>query len=217
MPIRYSCFISYPHGQGELLKQFIERLKTELQNRIDFYLNHPPYHDEARLRPGYRFNEALAQAICESVCMIVVYVPKYEKSEYCLREYAAMEDLERLRRQLLGDRLKPDLGMIIPVVLRCAEEPGGQAKLPNWITESRQYSNFTKYATGTDDIFGHPDNMDEIEKIARVIDELYVALSELDVDPCGECREFRIPDAARVSDRLVKPRWAFPGWGNADE
>lgn len=211
MPIRYSCFISYPHGQGELIKAFIERLKTELQNRTDFYLTYPPFHDENRLKAGYQFNEALAEAICESVCMIVVYMPKYEKSEYCLREYAAMEHLEQIRQRLLGSRLSPRFGMIIPIVLRSVEEPNGQANLPKWMTESRHYCNFSRYATGTDDIFGNPDNVNEIEDIARVINDLYMALAELDADPCDECRDFKLPAAEHVKPRLVKPKWTFPG------
>lgn len=211
MPIKYSCFISYPHGQGDLIKPFIERLKVELQNRIDFYVDYPPYYDEERLNPNYNFNEALAEAICESICMIVVYMPKYEKSDYCLREYAAMEDLEALRRAMLGDRLSPKQGMIIPILLRCAEGDDGQVKVPAWISETRQYSNFSKYATGSDDVFSHPDNLKVIEDIARAIDRLYNALAELEDDPCRECGEFKIPGEDRIRARLVKARWNFPG------
>lgn len=91
MPFKYACFISYPHGQYELMKSFIEQLKKALNNYLEPLLDEEVYIDVDRLEPGYHYNEALAKAICQSICMIVVYSPKYERHSYCLREYQAME------------------------------------------------------------------------------------------------------------------------------
>src|SRR5215510_8791933 len=92
MPFKYSCFISYCHGKEDLVRTFIEELKKALKRHLDAYLDEGVYIDEERLRGGDLYNEKLAEAICQSVCMIVVYMPKYERHPYCLREYAAMEE-----------------------------------------------------------------------------------------------------------------------------
>lgn len=201
MPIKYSCFISYPHGQ-DIIRDFIEQLTVELQKRIDFYLNYPPYYDQQRLKPGFLYNEALGTAICESVCMIVVYIPKYERSSYCLREFAAMEQVERQRRTRLGQQNMRQ-GMIIPIVLRALENDDGVAQLPTWLTAHRHCCNFSKYATGAgaDQILGNPEYVQEIERIARGIYEVFLALDELENDPCAECSDFSIPDEQTVQQR----------------
>jgi hypothetical protein len=66
MPIKYSCFISYAHGQEELMRTFVDELKDALKSSLEPYLDEEVYIDEERLRPGFRFNEALARAICEA-------------------------------------------------------------------------------------------------------------------------------------------------------
>ena len=81
MGFRYACFVSYCHGQHELMKGFIDQLKTALKAELELLMNEELYIDEERLSPGYRYNEELARAICQSVCMIVVYSPKYERQE----------------------------------------------------------------------------------------------------------------------------------------
>ena len=100
MPFKPACFVSYCHGQGDLVKQFIEQLVKALKSYLDPYFDSCLFIDEERLKPAYRFNKALAKAICHSVCMIVVYMPKYERHPYCLQEYTAMEILEEKRLTL---------------------------------------------------------------------------------------------------------------------
>src|SRR5689334_16819835 len=99
MPFKYSCFISYRNGRNDLMRQFINDLEQALKAYIEPWLVEEVYIDRDRLLPGYEYNEALAHAICQSVCMIVVYSPTYQDSSYCLREYAAMERLEEKRRR----------------------------------------------------------------------------------------------------------------------
>ena len=118
---KYACFVSYCHGQHDLVKSFIEQLKTALKSELDALLDEELYIDEERLQPGFRYNEALAQAICQSVCMIVVYSPRYERHEYCMREYEAMVKLEEGRRKLLGPAGR-GRGFIIPVILRGGDD-----------------------------------------------------------------------------------------------
>src|SRR4051812_35751103 len=118
MPFKYACFISYCHGQGELMRRFIDELTRALKNCIDPYLDEEVYIDQERLQPGFSYNEALAMAICQSLCMIVVYVPKYERHPYCLREFRAMEILEERRFRLLSEQSRRHRRMIIPVLFR---------------------------------------------------------------------------------------------------
>jgi len=100
MPLKYSCFISYRHTQKDIVQGLVTSLKTELSRWLDMDV----YLDEERLKGGEFFNAKLAQAICESVCLIVVYTPTYfsDKNTYCAREYKAMEELEQVRFDKLG-------------------------------------------------------------------------------------------------------------------
>ncbi len=75
----YACFVSYCHGQYDLVKGFIDQLKTALKSELDALMDEELYIDEERLRPGYHYNEELARAICQSVCMVVVVLARSTK------------------------------------------------------------------------------------------------------------------------------------------
>jgi hypothetical protein len=94
--------------------------------------------------PGYNFDEALFKAICQSICMVVVYSPKYEDHVYCLREYTAMERIEMKRKEILGNKASNEVGMIIPIVLR-----GLQEGLPDKIRIQRHCVDFSKFSTAS--------------------------------------------------------------------
>ena len=185
MPLRYPCFISYCHGQGDLIRRFIDDLKKALTAYLEPFFDEGIYIDEDRLQPGFRYNEALATALCQSVCMVVVYVPKYGEHSYCIREFAAMEQLERQRSQLVQDRSLRDKGMIIPIVLR------GGDNVPSKIKDRLQYADFSKYTTATPHIAKNTKYVAEIDKIARYIYAMYRELRNKDV--CSTCDTFVIP------------------------
>ncbi len=145
--------------------------------------------DSERLKPGYEYNEELARAICESVCMIVVYSPRYERHEYCLREYTAMERLEEKRKALLkggghGRRF------IITIVFG-----GDMNKLPERIKGCAHCSDFSRFTLASRDISRNPDFLTEIEKICKVIYELYQMFEPLRQRLDGEidCTKFSLP------------------------
>ncbi len=116
---KYACFISYSHGEEALVKNFIDQFKAALKAYLEPWMDEEVFVDVDRLKAGFKYNEALAEAICQSVCMIVVYSPVYERRPYCGREYEAMERLEKQRlAHLAGAAGAGFNGLIIPVVLR---------------------------------------------------------------------------------------------------
>ena len=189
MAFRYACFISYCHGQQDLMKGFIDQLKRGLKAELEPLLDEEVYIDEERLKPGYNYNEALATAICESVCMVVVYSPRYERHDYCRREFAGMENLEQTRKQMLDRRSTPG-GSIIPVIFR-----GKVDDLPPQITASRHYADFSQFSLATTDMSRHPEYAAEIRKIAEAIYEYYQAFEDARTNPCTVCAAFKLPPA----------------------
>jgi hypothetical protein len=206
MPIKYSCFVSYCHGQHEVINGFVTQLKQALKSYLELYLDEEVYIDEERLKPGYQFNEELSKAICQSVCMIVVYSPTYEKHSYCLREFAAMEYLENARWSLLGSSDKP--GLIIPIILR------GKDDLPPRIKSCTHYSDFSQFTLATTRLSKNPKYVKEIEKIVDVIYEHYKTFSNPNVDVCSVCESFEIPPEEDVLPWREQQKFSvspFPG------
>jgi TIR domain len=192
MAFKYACFISYCHGQYDLVKGFIDQLKTALKAELETLMSEELYIDEERLQPGFHYNEALARAICESVCMIVVYSPKYERQEYCVREFEGMEQLEKKRGNLLGAAANPERGFIIPVILR------GDDDVPERIKRYAHYANFSRFTLAMPDMIRNPVYVEEIRKIAKVIYQHYKAFLSAGADPCTLCSGFQLPSASEV-------------------
>ena len=213
MPFQYSCFISYRHGEGELLTRFIEELKKSLKSSLEPYLTEGIFIDD-RLSAGYRYNEALARAICQSVCMIVVYAPIYERSSYCLREFTAMQLLEEERFKALEEQLKakalegafpPEFGLIIPILLR-----GKAEELPPRIRGHIHFCDFSKFTTASVEMTRHQEFVDKIEQIARYIYDVYESFQRAGWDPCSQCTSFRLPDEQKVQPWRTPVPAAFP-------
>lgn len=205
----YACYISYCHGQHELTNNFIEQLKKALKSYIEAYIDEEVYIDDERLKPGYRFNEELAQAICQSICMIVVYSPRYERHKYCLREYAGMKLIEDKRKALLEQYNLHGRGMIIPIIFR-----GDAEDLPKEIAGVSHYADFSKFTTAMPDITQNPEFVAEIEKIAQVIYECFQTFEKAPADVCAKCNEFRLPRENEVKPWrgvATRIRSPFPG------
>jgi TIR domain-containing protein len=151
------------------------------------------YIDEERLLPGYHYNEELARAICESVCMVVVYSPRYERQEYCTREFEAMEQLEKRRGVLLGKAVDPAHGFIIPIILR------GDDDIPERIKRYSHYANFSRFTLAMPDIIRNPVYVEEIRRIAKVIHEHYKTFQSAGADACTLCSGFQLPTTSAVA------------------
>jgi hypothetical protein len=191
MAFKYACFISYCHGQHDLIKGFMDQLKTALKGELETLLDEEVSIDEERLKPGYEYNEELARAICESVCMIVVYSPRYLRHEYCVREYEAMKRIEDRRRAQLGAAAH-GRGFIIPIVFRTDAEILARVK------DHKHYCDFSRFTLATHDMSRNTEYVDEIRKIANVIYEQYLLFQSLGTDPCAGCLDFKLPPAGHI-------------------
>lgn len=185
------------------MKSFIEQLVKALEDYLDPYLDEEVYIDYKRLQPGYEYNEALASAICQSICMIVVYTPKYARHSYCLQEYAAMKEIEKERMELLAERADPGLRLIIPIILK-----GEIKELPSQIRECRHWCDFSKFTLANTNISSNPEFIEKIEKIAKCINKHYEAFHEVNV--FNECNKFKLPSKEKIQPWREEPKMPLP-------
>jgi hypothetical protein len=161
---------------------------------------------DERLTPGDSFNEGIAKAICESVCMIVVYSPLYERSKYCLREFLAMEKIEEKRKELLKEKYNKTKRMIIPLILR-----GDINNLPSRIKDIHCHD-FSKFKLATLKIT--EEDIDVIEEIAEMINNHYTNLENINIKEVDDgCSEFILPSEEEVEKLWGKSITSsgFPG------
>src|SRR5688572_5088633 len=135
MSFEFCCFISYPHGQKNVLVPFINDFVDGLEKEIFAQTSKRVFVDKY-LEGGDWLDEEIGPNLCKSACMILFYTPLYFATEhiYCARELKAMEDLEQKRMGMLKDKGK---GLIIPIVLR------GEKKFPQTLKSKRLYYDFT--------------------------------------------------------------------------
>lgn len=159
--------------------------------------------------PGYNFDEALFKAICQSICMVVVYSPKYEDHVYCLREYTAMERIEMKRKEILGNNASNEVGMIIPIVLW-----GLQEGLPDKIRKQRHYVDFSKFSTASMNMKRNSKYVKQIDWIAQIIFWHHQNIRDLGEDALDICDDLRPPSPEEIEPWRVGPRklaLPFPG------
>jgi len=176
------------------MTRFIEELREALEASLEPVLVEKVFIDEARLKPGYLYNEVLASAICRSLCMVVVYSPIYERHPYCLREYRAMEILQEQRMEMLQSSLGRRAGLIVPILLR-----GKVADLPQKIKEHIHFCDFSKFTTASPKIRRNRAYVEKIELIAEYIYELYQDFEKVNCDPCRDCGIFSLPAESEVA------------------
>lgn len=216
----YACFISYRYAQGALIKEFIDELALALKNRLGILgFEKKVFVDRERLKHSHSVNPGLADAICRSVCMIVVYNNNYfdKNHPFCAKEYCAMVELEKER---LGAKNYPKkINLIIPIVLRHPEN------IPAEII-NRNPCDFSKIYTDPEEhyrILNRKKKMrnqsyleiaypKEIEEIAAIIVDVYNLLTLQNEEMCSNCEQFDFPNEAVVSKFLEKTAYrpVFP-------
>lgn len=184
---KHACFISYCRPQHELLKGFVGQLKRALDAELESYLDEKVFIDDTDVGPGDKHAEVLARAICESVCMVVVWSPRYDRHPYCLREFEAMRLVEERRRLLLGPGRAHGRGFIISVIVRGADA------VPERIKQQDTYCDFSTFTLAMPDIIRNPEYVNSVKAIAAKINSLYNLFQSSNLDPCVPCLDFRLP------------------------
>lgn len=202
MPFRYGCFISYAHATAPLMTEFVTGLEEALRCELEPYVRDPVFIDKDRLRPGFRYNEALGQGICASACWVVVYVPQYWSRDYCKRELRAMLELEERRRKGLGGQFDSHMGMIIPIVLR-----GELDQLPLGLADSVHCLDFKRFSTASGEFIRNETYMAKIQVVAEHIYEVFRLGADLD----HGCDGFVVPELDGYAADSPPPPQAFPG------
>ena len=185
MPFEYSCFISYPHGQNNVLVPKVVDFVEGLEREILAVISKSVWVDTRNLPGGSRLDASVGPEMCKSACMILIYTPLYFDAEhdYCMRELKAMHELEEQRMPLLRDKGK---GLIIPIILR------GVNEFPKVLKRRIAYD-FTDIA------FSNPENKlsvrfdDQIKKIAEYIIEIYRLLEKASPQLPQDCERFGLP------------------------
>jgi len=190
MAIRYGCFFSYAHGRHGLMQRFKANLADALSCYLEPHFDNENelFIDTEQLGGGDDLDRKIARAMCESVCMVLIYTPKYEAHAYTRREYAAMRLLEAERSQwyALPSRL------IIPVIMTQHPE-----QLPPQITNSF-YVDFSRFTMATGDLKSNPDFLPDIDKMVKRIVTHY-HYQKKTMPPGHDCNQFVLPD--------VPPPW----------
>jgi len=193
MAFKHACFISYRHGHEPGVQRIYESFRRELAIQVELYLpGMEVVLDTSHLRGGDFFNEDLASALCNSVCMILLFSPYYfdPRNTYAAREYQAMISLERKRLALISPANRK--GLIIPIIIR--------GSLPDEITKERQY--YTLDLLSPDDI----KKVESRKKLKRIAEDIYhrhEAFRTATKDPCGLCNGFKFPSEEDVRSWLA--------------
>lgn len=185
MKIKYACFFSYAHGQHALMKQFKQDLVETLHSYLEPYFNdeNELFVDTEQLAGGDHVEQRVMQALWESVCMLLIYTPRYEAREFTRREFAAMEMIEAMRAQhvALPSRL------IIPVIQ--TQHP---VSLPRQVTERGFYLDFSGYTLATPSLKSNPEFVPQVQRLAKRIAEQHATLRKADIPPF-DCNQIALP------------------------
>ncbi len=207
----HSCFISYRHpaSKGSREEKLIGHVVKAITDHVEIYTHdHTVYFDDKRLVPGYKYDEKLADAICRSACMVIVYWPAYLESDYCRKEIEAMLDIEKKRRQLLGTELH-GCRLFIPIILR-----GNLDELPEGVRKDCQYLDYKAQATKPDFNMGDDDKMsEELYRVARYIKDLCDKMKNASDALFGKCQQYIFPALPPQASEGIQPAppQPFPG------
>jgi hypothetical protein len=200
MAIRHGCFFSYAHGQHSLMNKFRDDFADALRCYLEPHFDNEQelFIDREQLGGGDDIERRLARALCESVCMVVIYTPKYEAHVNTRREFAAMQRIEEERAKWY--RLPSRL--IIPVIMtRHPFDLPDQIKLPGL------YLDFTRYTLATGELKSNPDYLPQIVTLAERIATQYHLL-KMHIPAQHDCNQFVLPDVTGRWRDL--PDFVFP-------
>jgi|GEM_PF-5337120 hypothetical protein len=205
MPLKYACFLSYRGTSSDYYKaivhQVYERLTDEL--KILMELEKPVFYDWTRFQPGAKNENDSIRALYESLCMVVLFIPRYFKNPHCALEYKAMERLEidRLSYLSLSPNGSPQR-LIFPVILR------GSENLPEVIRQNPQ-------SIYLDDLSSSRVEDSKLIKLAQQIARRYELFEDISLDIAAGADQFSLPTKEEIEDLLEdsqSARQLFPGY-----
>ncbi|WP_307727762.1 toll/interleukin-1 receptor domain-containing protein [Massilia sp. TS11] len=154
--------------------------------------------DVEQLGGGDDIEQRLARALCESVCMLLIYTPKYEAHDFTRREFAAMQLIEQER----GRWYPLPSHLVIPVIL--APHP---LRLPPEIARYSFYVDFTDYNLATRNIAANRRFIPRVLSIVERIAQHYQHLKK-HTPAQHDCNQFRLPTVIpqwRATPPLIQP------------
>ena len=207
----HACFISYRHpaSKGNREEKLIAHVVKAITDHVELYTHeHVVYFDEKRLVPGYQYDERLADAICRSACMVIVYWPAYLESDYCRKEIEAMLEIEEQRRRHLGDELH-GCRLFIPVILR-----GNLKELPEKVRYKWKYLFYTAQATKPNFNIGDDESTsNDLFRVAEYIKDLCDKMKGAGDALFGKCQDYLFPTPPAHAQNSIQPAppQPFPG------
>jgi hypothetical protein len=192
MSLDYCCFISYPHGQEDVLRPLVSDFVQGLEREVYALTRKRVWIDYKRLEGGHQLDEEIGSKICKSACMILLYTPLYFDTEhtYCAQELKAMHDLECKRLAFLREKGR---GLIIPVVLR------GEKKIPPMLSK-RVYYNFTNIEFNNPNDIIHVKYSKQLRQIADYLAEQSEILDKVIDEIPHDCETFRLPSSEEAQE-----------------
>ncbi|MEO5372975.1 MAG: toll/interleukin-1 receptor domain-containing protein [Alphaproteobacteria bacterium] len=200
MTIQYACFVSYRRLSDLSTKAFIKQLECAIRNHLERLREDGVFIDYNDIRCGDELEEKVAQAICVSSCMVVVYCPAYDNSLYCRRELAAMIELENMRKQVIGDQL-PAKRLIFTIVYG-----GSDSDIPQWIKDTI-YIDMRKFSLLSKKIYLDKELDKKIREMVMSIWERHKIIDAASDKFTIDCTTFKLPPLEKAPSRSQP----FPG------
>lgn len=195
MRSKYACFISYRRGEGGILKGFMEEFVRRLTDYLELYFDDQGiFLDEEEIQGGEVIESKLAQALCKSACMILVYIPKYfsDKKTWCTREYLAMCEIQKHRLSSESNNCSAKT-LIIPIILR--KDP----KIPSDI-QNIKYYDFSTFGASFKKYFNQKETLTKVQEIADIIVQYVTQFQEHCT--CDYCQQFKLPSEDQAIEWL---------------
>jgi len=211
MSLEYFCFISYPHTGGRLVKKVAAALRDALEDIGGLQFKTLTVSFDDGLEPGKRTLQELSRRLCHSVCLIALYIPPYEESDWCLREFEGMRALEEIRRNRPGVRLDGADDLIIPIILDKDPVLG----LPRQVQrdDAPIYCDFSGgLVLLGEKIVEVPEVRTKLLQVIHHIARVRRAFAH-DPELCADCGAFQIPDTVPAwrssKPAAVEPKFPF--------
>jgi hypothetical protein len=171
MANRWSCFLSFRRGKGELASGILELFAKTLENELDLQVDLGVYRYPAEMVAGDFVDPTIASELVASTCMVMLFTGNYfsRKHTYCAREYLLMNRLEAVRLGPMLPDTRRKKGLIVPVIVRNPERVPAELK-------GRYWFDFTGFAEDASGITKPERFFGDIRKIADYIAARYYEL-----------------------------------------